>query len=137
VVASAERRRYAGIAIASDRAVEAATAARPTLSGEQEAMVRTICGSGAGVDIVEGVAGAGKTFALASARDAWEPSGYRVIGCSLAARAAKQLQDDAASPPPRSTGSSPGSNATRRHSTKRLCWSSTKPRWWGADDTRH
>jgi conjugative relaxase-like TrwC/TraI family protein len=98
LVAGAERRRYAGTAVGADRAVEAALTARPTLSGEQEAMVRTICGSGAGVDIVEGVAGAGKTFALAAARDAWETSGYRVIGCSLAARAAKQLQDDAGIP---------------------------------------
>ncbi len=84
--------------MAADQAVQAAMVARPMLSGEQEAMVRTICGSGAGVDIVEGVAGAGKTFALAAARDAWETSGYGVIGCSLAARAAKQLQDDAGIP---------------------------------------
>lgn len=44
------------------------------------------------------MAGAGKTFALAAARDAWESSGHRVIGCSLAARAAKHLQDDAGIP---------------------------------------
>ncbi len=47
---------------------------------------------------VEGVAGAGKTFALAAARRAWDASGYRVIGCSLAARSARQLQDDAGIP---------------------------------------
>ena len=40
-------------------------------------MVRTMCSSGDGVEIVEGVAGAGKTFALAAARDAWPASGYR------------------------------------------------------------
>ncbi len=61
-------------------------------------MVRAICSSGDGIEIVEGVAGAGKTFALAAAREAWEASGYRVIGCSLAARAAKQLQNDAGIP---------------------------------------
>ena len=61
-------------------------------------MVRTICGSGDGIEVVEGAAGAGKTFALAAARQAWEASGYRVIGCALAARAARQLQDDAGIP---------------------------------------
>ena len=61
-------------------------------------MVQTICSSGDGVEIVEGVAGAGKTFALAAARDAWTASGYRVLGCSLAARAAKQLEDDSGIP---------------------------------------
>src|SRR3546814_15947263 len=61
-------------------------------------MVRTICSSGDGIEVVEGVAGSGKTFALAAAREAWEASGYRVIGCSLAARAAKHLQDDAGIP---------------------------------------
>ncbi len=61
-------------------------------------MVHTICSSGDGVEIVEGVAGAGKTYALAAARDAWTTSGYHVIGCSLAARAAQQLETDAGIP---------------------------------------
>lgn len=61
-------------------------------------MIRAVCSSGDGLEIVEGVAGAGKTFALAAAREAWEASGYQVIGCSLAARAAKHLQDDAGIP---------------------------------------
>jgi len=85
-------------AVAQPAAVDAVMAARPTLSVEQGEMVRTICSSGDGIDVVEGAAGSGKTFALAAAREAWEASGYRVIGCSLAARAAKQLQDDSGIP---------------------------------------
>ncbi len=40
------------------------------LSDEQAGMAWRICGQGCGVDLVEGVAGAGKTFALAAANDA-------------------------------------------------------------------
>ena len=98
VLASALHRRDQGTGVAGRAAIDTALASRPSLTGEQEQMVRTICSSGDGVEIVEGVAGAGKTFALAAARDAWEASGHRVIGCSLAARAARQLQDDAGIP---------------------------------------
>jgi conjugative relaxase-like TrwC/TraI family protein len=91
-------RQDSGCGVACRDAVAAAVAARGSLSAEQDRMVRTICSSGDGIDIVEGVAGAGKTFALAAAREAWEASGYRVIGCSLAARAAKHLHDDAGIP---------------------------------------
>jgi len=55
-------------------------------------MVARLVTSGAGVDIVVGKAGTGKTFALEAARDAWVRSGYRVIGCSTAARAAVELE---------------------------------------------
>jgi len=67
-------------------------AASPTITDEQITMVLQICTSGNRVDVVEGVAGAGKTFALAVANDAWVASGYQVIGCSLAAKAARQLE---------------------------------------------
>jgi conjugative relaxase-like TrwC/TraI family protein len=98
IVASALRQRSTAVGVATPTAVDAAVAACPSLSGEQRAMIRTICESGDGTEIVEGAAGAGKTYALAAARQAWEASGYRVIGCSLAARAARQLQQDAAIP---------------------------------------
>ena len=42
-----------------------------------------------------GANGAGKTTALAAARDAWHAAGYRVIGCAVSARAAHQLQTGA------------------------------------------
>ena len=43
-------------------------------------------------------AGAGKTFTLDGAREAWERHGYRVIGAALAARAAAELQATAGIP---------------------------------------
>ncbi len=95
LLASALARRTTQVGIADPAAIDAAVESRASLTGEQTEMVRAICSSGDGVEIVEGVAGAGKTFALAAARDAWMASGYGVVGCSLAARAAKQLEDDA------------------------------------------
>jgi hypothetical protein len=83
--------------VASDD-VTAAVAVRPTLSAEQRAMIERLCGSGAGVEVVVGVAGSGKTFALAAARDAWETSGYRVLGAAVSARAAAELQDGSGIP---------------------------------------
>jgi hypothetical protein len=74
IVTSALHRRSTGVGVAAPAAVDAAVAGRRSLSGEQQAMVRTICGSGDGIEIVEGVAGGGKTFALAAARRAWDAS---------------------------------------------------------------
>ncbi len=56
-------------------------------------MVRRVCSSGAGVDLVEGVAGSGKTFALAAAHEAWTASGFTVSGVCLAAKTARRLED--------------------------------------------
>lgn len=78
--------------------VAAALDARPTLTSEQVRMVRTLCTSGHGVDVIEGVAGAGKTFALAAAHEAWAASGYRLRGACLAARAAERLQEGSGIP---------------------------------------
>lgn len=64
---------------------------RPDLSAEQRAMVTKICGGGHGVDLVVGAAGTGKTVALGAAREVWEATHHRVIGCALAARAAAGL----------------------------------------------
>ncbi len=91
----AVRRTGDGVGTADHRHVDTAIAGRPTLSDEQMRMVWRVCSSGAGVDIVEGVAGAGKTYALAAANQAWTDSGHTVIGCALAAKAARQLQTDA------------------------------------------
>jgi hypothetical protein len=58
-------------------------------------MVRRLTGSGAGVEVVVGKAGTGKTYALDAAREAWEASGIPVTGVALAARAALELEASA------------------------------------------
>ena len=80
---------------AAAAAVEAAVASRPSLSREQRAMVEQLCLSGRPVDVVIGRAGAGKTFTLDAVREAFENSDHRVLGVSLAARAARELQSGA------------------------------------------
>ena len=55
-------------------------------------MVRRLTGSGAGVDVVVGKAGAGKTYALDAARAAWQRAGFSVQGVALSAQAAAELE---------------------------------------------
>jgi conjugative relaxase-like TrwC/TraI family protein len=62
------------------------------LSGDQDAAVRRILSSGAGVEVVVGPAGAGKTAALRVAYAAWQQAGVEVRGAALAAIAARTLQ---------------------------------------------
>lgn len=74
--------------------VDKAIDARPSLSEEQRRAVRSVT-DGATVSLIVGHAGAGKTFALDAARSAWKAGGQEVVGCSLSARAARQLQSSA------------------------------------------
>jgi conjugative relaxase-like TrwC/TraI family protein len=91
----AGRLRFGGCGIAEPGALKAALAQFQLLSDEQVQMVERVTTSGAGVDVVVGKAGAGKTLALAAARHSWEASGYRVHGAALSARAARGLRDGA------------------------------------------
>lgn len=80
---------HAGVAEAAD--VESALAARPSIGRDQREMVTRLCREGAGVQVVFGPPGTGKTFALAAARDGWRRSGFTVLGASVARRAAMEL----------------------------------------------
>jgi conjugative relaxase-like TrwC/TraI family protein len=77
---------------ARPEAVEAAVSSRPSLTDEQKRMVEALTLTGRPVDVVIGHPGTGKTFSLDAVREAFERSDHRVIGVSLAARAARELQ---------------------------------------------
>lgn len=94
----AMRSRGARAGLSVPATVESAIAARPTLAGEQEQMVRRLTCDGDAIAVVVGAAGTGKTFALAAAREAWEASGTPVIGAAIAWRAARGLEEDAGIP---------------------------------------
>jgi conjugative relaxase-like TrwC/TraI family protein len=95
MIATAQQRSAASVGVADARETEAAIAARRTLTADQRSMVRTVCQSRAGVVVVEGAAGVGKTFALDVCREAFEATGIQVVGCALAGRAADVLESGA------------------------------------------
>jgi conjugative relaxase-like TrwC/TraI family protein len=49
---------------------------------DQAAMVADLTGGGAGIAVVVGRAGSGKTWALGLAREAFELDGYQILGCA-------------------------------------------------------
>ena len=95
MIATAQQRSAASVGVADRQEVDAAIAARPTLTADQRSMIRTVCQSPAGVVVVEGAAGVGKTFALDVCREAFEATGIQVVGCALAGRAADVLETGA------------------------------------------
>jgi conjugative relaxase-like TrwC/TraI family protein len=88
----------ADIGVVPEAHLRAALDRRPELSPEQVAAVATITGSGNGLDVIVAAAGTGKTFCLDAARDAWSRAGYRVVGMTLAASAARHLEAQTAIP---------------------------------------
>jgi len=84
-------RQHAGVARIPRAIVDQVLAARPMLDSDQQAMVRTLATSGAGVDVVVGKAGTGKSTALGAYRAALDAAGIPVIGVAPAATAAHQL----------------------------------------------
>lgn len=67
-------------------------AKRPTMTEEQRRAFFHVT-HGQALSLVRGLAGTGKTFLLDAAREAIEAQGMRVVGCALAAAAAKRLQE--------------------------------------------
>ncbi|HKO84588.1 MAG TPA: MobF family relaxase, partial [Actinomycetota bacterium] len=78
----------------SHQAVREALAAHPTAGQDQAGMVRDVCQGGAGVAVVVGRAGTGKTFALGMARHAWQLDGYRLLAAAPTGIATMSLQGE-------------------------------------------
>ncbi|MDF2744172.1 MAG: putative ATP-dependent exoDNAse, partial [Actinomycetia bacterium] len=94
LVTSATGRTEEQTARASHQAVGDALAAHPTAGTDQQAMVRDLCQGGAGVALVVGRAGTGKTFALGIARHAWQLDGYRLLATAPTGIATMSLQGE-------------------------------------------
>ena len=65
------------------------------LSGEQRAAAVSICTSGRGAELVEGVAGAGKTTMLRVVAAVFAEAGFEVLGTATSGQATRNLADDA------------------------------------------
>lgn len=79
------------------KAVAAAVARNGLLSDEQRRVVEHATSS-RDIALVQGVAGAGKTFTLEAVADAYKRAGYEVRGLAPSGKAAKNLQDGASVP---------------------------------------
>lgn len=67
---------------------------KPSLSDDQKNALNHITGP-EHIAVVQGVAGAGKSYMLDAARDAWQKEGYDVRGVALSGKAAEGLQESA------------------------------------------
>jgi conjugative relaxase-like TrwC/TraI family protein len=64
------------------------------LTESQRRAVRGVCASGRSLDVIIGVAGAGKTTALSAVREACELDGRRVIAAATSGQAARTVGED-------------------------------------------
>jgi len=79
--------------------VDGAVASLPTeLSDEQAAVVREIATSGTAIDVVEALAGTGKTTVAGALAAVYRCAGYRVVGAAPTGRAARELSSRAGVP---------------------------------------
>jgi conjugative relaxase-like TrwC/TraI family protein len=100
-LALVERGRDAGapsVPVETVEAVVAAYAEVARMSGDQEAMLRIVSGTGDRVVCVVGVAGAGKTTAARAVAEAFAAAGVTVLGAAPSGVAAEKLQDESGIP---------------------------------------
>lgn len=96
LIAAAIGRAGTSTAAVPAKTVERALAGadRP-LTPEQEEAVRSVATSGNGVDVIEALAGTGKTYTAGVLRQVFEDHGLHVIGVAPTGRAVRELTDEA------------------------------------------
>ncbi|MGI8862969.1 MAG: MobF family relaxase [Solirubrobacteraceae bacterium] len=72
-------------------ASEAMSRLRVDLSAEQAEAIRAVAGSGRGVDVIQALAGTGKTRTLGAIASCYRHIGYRIVGVAPTGRAAREL----------------------------------------------
>ena len=89
-------RASSGVAQLDESTVAAAIAAadRQLNAGQADA-VRAVATSGNGVDVIEALAGTGKTYTAGVLRELYEQAGHTVLGVAPSGRAARELTDQA------------------------------------------
>lgn len=81
-------------AIAAKEAEATAKIGKPaSMSDEQKAAVRHAMQAG-DLSIIQGSAGAGKSFSMEAVKLGYQEAGYQVLGAAIAKRAAQNLQDE-------------------------------------------
>ncbi|MFP5326003.1 MAG: MobF family relaxase [Acidimicrobiia bacterium] len=78
--------------VVAGSAIEGTLARHPELSGEQAEMVRSVCSTSRGIQVVVGRPGSGKTYATAACVEAFAAAGVPVVGCAVSATAAAELE---------------------------------------------
>ena len=82
LIAAAVGRADEGVGVLDARAVDRVIdAAERPLTDEQAAVVRAVAASGRGVEVVEALAGTGKTYTAGVLRELYEHAGYQVHRC--------------------------------------------------------
>jgi conjugative relaxase-like TrwC/TraI family protein len=92
LVEQADRRANDGVGVVAGEHVRATLQARPSLDADQQAMVQQVTQDGAGISLVVGYAGSGKTYATGAAVDAFRRGGYQVICTAPTGAAARELE---------------------------------------------
>jgi conjugative relaxase-like TrwC/TraI family protein len=100
LVEQAERRSTERAGVVAGEHVRGALAARDGLDEDQAAMVRQVTQDGAGISLVVGYAGSGKTYATGAAVDAFHRGGYQVLCTAPTGAAARELERETKLPTP-------------------------------------